>query len=77
MKDTPAFLLSFASALFLICPGVALLELNLEPAWTGLGGGLLVLGIGSWLYWTVRNFRDWQREFAPRRKRGKFHKARQ
>lgn len=77
MKDTPAFFLAMASALFLVGPGIALLALDLNGTWWhGAGVVLILLGISSWLYWTIRNYRDWRREFARvRRKRGKSHRS--
>lgn len=75
LKDTPAFMLAMASALFIICPGVALLSSDLGSPWRAVGTALLVVGVGSWLYWTVRNYRDWKSEIAPKRRRGKLHKS--
>ncbi len=67
-------MLALASTLFIICPGVALLASDMGPPWRAVGTGLLVAGVGSCLYWTVRNYRDWKRELAPTRRRGKLHK---
>lgn len=77
MKDTPAFFLAIASTIFVVGPGIALLALDLDGVWWGVAGVTLVmLGLMSWTYWTVRNYRDWRREFPrTQRKRGKTHKA--
>jgi hypothetical protein len=75
LKDTPAYWLAMASALFIICPGVALLASDLHSPRRATGAGLLVVGAGSSLYWIERNYLAWRSEFAPRRRRGKVHKG--
>jgi uncharacterized membrane protein YdjX (TVP38/TMEM64 family) len=77
MKDTPAFLLAMASTIFVVGPGIALLELDLNSVWWRVTGvTLVILGLTAGTYWTIRNYRDWRREFPrARRTRGKTHKS--
>ena len=74
VKDTPEFALAMASVLFLVCPGIALLNVDVSASWRVLGFVLIAGGSVSWLYWTVKNYRLWKREFGIRRKPGKGHR---